>query len=129
MVQEALQGDKAAGPAQQSGMHANAHHLRELLALAPCQAVIHQAAQAAGRERQGCAGVDEIGTVTAITDAAKAPAVKTGDVIVRVGKDSVDDYDDLYNALDGKKPGERVKVEVVREGQHVSLDVDLVVVQ
>ncbi|MCA9599962.1 MAG: trypsin-like peptidase domain-containing protein [Myxococcales bacterium] len=65
--------------------------------------------------------------LTAIRQTADGWAL--GDVIVRVGKDSVDDYDDLYNALDGKKPGERVKVEVVREGQHVSLDVDLVVVQ
>jgi S1-C subfamily serine protease len=39
-----------------------------------------------------------------------------GDVIVGIGDQKVTSYDELYNALDGKKPGERVKVRLARGG-------------
>jgi S1-C subfamily serine protease len=48
-----------------------------------------------------------------------------GDVIVSVDGAAVEDYDALYNALDGKKPGEKAKVEVVRARQRQSFDVEL----
>jgi S1-C subfamily serine protease len=52
-----------------------------------------------------------------------------GDVIVGIGSETISSYDDLYNALDGKKPGERVKLQIVRAGKRLTLDIDLVVVQ
>jgi S1-C subfamily serine protease len=50
-----------------------------------------------------------------------AAGIALGDVIVGVGGVRVDDYDGLYNALDGKRPGEKVTV-AVRRGDRV-LDV------
>ena len=52
-----------------------------------------------------------------------------GDVIVGIGTERVADYDDLYNALDGKKPGQRVKVRVARGDRVVELEVPLVLVE
>ena len=43
-----------------------------------------------------------------------AQGLSLGDVIVAVGKTKVDDYDDLYNALDQQKPGDVVDVKVLR---------------
>lgn len=56
-----------------------------------------------------------------------------GDVIVGIGDKPVESYDDLYNALDGLKPGGKVKVKLVRglgrpDPQEVNLAVELVVV-
>ncbi len=56
-----------------------------------------------------------------------------GDVIVGIGDKPVESYDDLYNALDGRKPGERVKVKLVRglgrpDPQEVTAMIELVVV-
>jgi len=42
-----------------------------------------------------------------------------GDVIVGIDDEAVADYDDLYNALDGRNPNEKVKVRVAR-GERVS---------
>src|SRR5262249_30453976 len=52
--------------------------------------------------------------------------IKLGDVIVGVGPDGVDDYDDLYNTLDKHHPGERVDLTIVREGKSQKVPVDLV---
>ncbi len=52
-----------------------------------------------------------------------------GDVIVGIGTERIADYDDLYNALDGKKPGQKVKVRVAREDRVVELEVPLVAVE
>ncbi|MEZ4229506.1 MAG: trypsin-like peptidase domain-containing protein [Polyangiaceae bacterium] len=56
-----------------------------------------------------------------------------GDVIIGIGDKAVESYDDLYNALDGRKPGEKVKVRLVRglgrpNPQDLTLSIDLVVV-
>lgn len=48
-----------------------------------------------------------------------------GDVIVGIDGTAVEDYDGLYNALDGKKPGEKAKVDVLRGRQRQSFEVDL----
>jgi S1-C subfamily serine protease len=48
-----------------------------------------------------------------------------GDVIVSVGGRKVANTDDLQNALQDKKPGETVEVEVLRQGSRVSLPVRL----
>ncbi len=52
-----------------------------------------------------------------------------GDVIVGIDSETIASYDDLYNALDGKKPGQRVKLQIVRAGKHLTLDIELVVVK
>ena len=56
-----------------------------------------------------------------------------GDVIIGIGDKPVESYDDLYNALDGRKPGEKVKVRLVRglgrpNPQDLTLSIELVVV-
>jgi S1-C subfamily serine protease len=51
-----------------------------------------------------------------------------GDVIVGIDGKAVNDYDDLYNALDNRKAGERVKVQVRRGDRALTLDVDLALV-
>jgi len=55
--------------------------------------------------------------------------ITLGDVIVKVGEARVKSYDDLYNALDGKKPGDKVKVRVVRGIEEVDLMLELTLVQ
>jgi S1-C subfamily serine protease len=52
-----------------------------------------------------------------------------GDVIVGVDGTAIDDYDDLYNVLDPRRPGERVKVKVRRGNQLVEVAMPLAVVQ
>ncbi|WP_433937431.1 S1C family serine protease [Sorangium cellulosum] len=46
-----------------------------------------------------------------------------GDVIVGIDGTPVPDYDALYNALDSKKPGEKVKVDLLRNGQKTTVEV------
>ena len=48
-----------------------------------------------------------------------------GDVIVGLDGKAIDDYDGLYNALDGRKPGDKVKVDLMRERQKVTVDMEL----
>ncbi|HSO75429.1 MAG TPA: PDZ domain-containing protein, partial [Blastocatellia bacterium] len=48
-----------------------------------------------------------------------------GDVIVAVGGRKVANTDDLQNAMQDKKPGETVNVEVLRQGKRVSISVQL----
>ncbi|MBK9000497.1 MAG: trypsin-like peptidase domain-containing protein [Myxococcales bacterium] len=58
-----------------------------------------------------------------------ADGLTLGDVVVGVADKPVKDYDDLYNLLDGRKPGERVKVVVLRGTERVTLELELVVVE
>ncbi|EYF01971.1 S1C family serine protease [Chondromyces apiculatus] len=48
-----------------------------------------------------------------------------GDVIVGIDGAPIEDYDGLYNALDGKKVGDKAKVDVVRGRDKRSVEVDL----
>lgn len=52
--------------------------------------------------------------------------IAIGDVIVGVAGQDVTDYDGLYNALDGRKPGEKVKVTVQRGKERLELEIELV---
>ncbi len=52
-----------------------------------------------------------------------------GDVIVAVGGERIEDYDDLYNYLDGHGPGERVKVTLFRENRTREVELDLVLAE
>jgi len=54
---------------------------------------------------------------------------RLGDVIVGIDKESVDGYDDLYNALDGRKAGEDVDVHIVRDQRRVSVSIPLVILE
>ncbi len=58
-----------------------------------------------------------------------AEGVTIGDVIVAIGEQRVKDYDDLYNILDGKKAGERVKLKIQRGADLVDVNMELVVVE
>ncbi|MCB9689037.1 MAG: trypsin-like peptidase domain-containing protein [Alphaproteobacteria bacterium] len=51
-----------------------------------------------------------------------------GDVIVRVGEIDIHDFDDFYNALDPHRPGEQVRVVLVRDGKEWSTQLDLIAV-
>jgi S1-C subfamily serine protease len=48
-----------------------------------------------------------------------------GDVIVGIDGKPVEDYDALYNALDGRKPGESVKVELMRDRKKTIVEMEL----
>ncbi len=52
--------------------------------------------------------------------------IALGDVIVGVGAAKVDDYDGLYNALDGKRPGEKIVVKLRRNDRVVDVPMELV---
>jgi serine protease Do len=48
-----------------------------------------------------------------------------GDVILAVGGKKVANTDDLQNAMQDKKPGETVELEVLRQGRRVTVPVRL----
>jgi len=52
-----------------------------------------------------------------------------GDIIVGVDGTTIDDYDDLYNALDPHRAGDRVKLKVRRDNQVREVEAALVLVQ
>lgn len=55
--------------------------------------------------------------------------IRLGDVIVAIdGKDIVT-YDDLYSTLDGRRPGETVKVKLIRERKALEVTLTLVALQ
>jgi S1-C subfamily serine protease len=55
--------------------------------------------------------------------------LELGDVIVGIDDKAIENYDDLYNALDTRKPGETIKVTLVREDRKVEVSVKLVTLQ
>jgi S1-C subfamily serine protease len=57
--------------------------------------------------------------------ALEGNAARIGDVIVGIDEFAVDDYDDLFNALDRFEPGDRVNVKVKRAGEVFEIPVDL----
>ncbi len=58
--------------------------------------------------------------------ARTATGLELGDVIVAIDQKPVKNYDDLYNALDGRRPSERVTVTLVRERKRIDLSIELV---
>ena len=84
--------------------------------------------------RHGIHGVVVL-DVVAGTPAAKAGlrgitqtrgGLTLGDVIVGLGDQKVDDFDDLYNALDRHRAGDLVDVKVRRENQLVTLKMEVI---
>ncbi|MDB5304509.1 MAG: peptidase, partial [Phycisphaerales bacterium] len=57
---------------------------------------------------------------------AEKAGLKDGDVLVRFGKDKIDTLYDLTDSLSRAKPGDKVKLGVVRDKQTVELDATLV---
>ena len=55
--------------------------------------------------------------------------LELGDVIVGIGSAQVEDYDDFYNALDGRNAADRVAVKVLRGKQVETVSVPLVVIE
>jgi S1-C subfamily serine protease len=55
--------------------------------------------------------------------------VNLGDVIVGIDETRVNDYDDLYNALDTRKQGDKAKVRVARDDKVVELTIELMLVK
>jgi S1-C subfamily serine protease len=49
-----------------------------------------------------------------------------GDIITAVDGEKTDTYADLFSALEDNKPGEQVKVEIIRAGRPLTLDITLV---
>jgi len=49
---------------------------------------------------------------------------KAGDVIIRAGKEDVETTDDIGEALEGVKKGEKIEFGVLRRGAHVTLTVE-----
>jgi S1-C subfamily serine protease len=52
-----------------------------------------------------------------------------GDIIIAINEIEIKDFDDLYNALDRFKPGDMVKVKILREGKAIVLPVTLINIQ
>jgi S1-C subfamily serine protease len=52
-----------------------------------------------------------------------------GDVIVGIDGKAIENYDDLYNTLDTRKPGETIKVTLVRDDGKVEVSVKLVTLE
>ena len=52
-----------------------------------------------------------------------------GDVITGVDNAKVDDFDDLYNALDSHHAGDKVDVKVLRGDKTVVLKLDVIALQ
>ncbi|MGH2585231.1 MAG: S1C family serine protease [Dehalococcoidia bacterium] len=67
------------------------------------------------------AGVQEVTPGSAADQAG----LRAGDVIIKVGDSTISNVGDVTNALANHKPGEKVKVEYVRNGQRASADVTL----
>jgi len=55
--------------------------------------------------------------------------VAPGDIIIGVESFQVKDFDDLYNVFDRFKPGDTVRVRIIRGGKELSLPVKLVNIQ
>ncbi len=81
------------------------------------------------RERREVLGVKERKGVVIESVVADSPAEKAGlqedDVIVKIDGKQVEDPDDLIAAVKAKKPGDKVKVEYVREGKSGQVEVVL----
>lgn len=71
--------------------------------------------QGSPADRAGLSGIEQ-----------SVSGIRLGDVIVAVGGERIDDYDDLYNALDKHRPGEKVELAVERAGKRRTVSVDLV---
>ncbi len=57
--------------------------------------------------------------------AAKDAGFKAGDVILRVGKEEVEDVDDIWETLDDVKADDSAEVEILRKGSRLTLQLEI----
>jgi hypothetical protein len=57
--------------------------------------------------------------------AAKDAGFKAGDVILRVGKEDVEELDDVWKALEDYEEGDSSAVEVLRKGSRLTLQLEI----
>ncbi len=57
-------------------------------------------------------------------EAADKAGFKAGDVIIKVGDDTIEDTRDIWDAVEDHKKGEKIPVEVLRRGSRVSLSLE-----
>jgi serine protease Do len=57
-------------------------------------------------------------------EAADKAGFKAGDVIVKVGDDTIEDTRDIWDAMEDYKKGEKIPVEVLRRGSRMSLSLE-----
>jgi S1-C subfamily serine protease len=58
-----------------------------------------------------------------------ARGISLGDVVVKIDETPIADYDDLYNALDRRRPGDEVEVSVMRQGNIVKTKLSLILLE
>jgi S1-C subfamily serine protease len=58
-----------------------------------------------------------------------ARGISLGDVIIGIGSVKIEDYDDLYNALDERQPGDEVEISLQRKGAVVKTKLKLVALE
>jgi len=58
-----------------------------------------------------------------------ARGITLGDVIVGIGPAAIEDYDDLYNALDSYQPGDEVEISLRRKGTTVKTKLKLIALE
>jgi S1-C subfamily serine protease len=68
-------------------------------------------------QRAGLQGVVQTGT-----------DIILGDIITAIDGERVEDYDDLYNLLDRHKPGDKVKLDLIRGKQKRTVEIELVLI-
>jgi len=56
---------------------------------------------------------------------AEKAGFKAGDVIIRIGKETIENTEDVWDALDGYKNGETAEFEIVRKGAHSTLSMNV----
>ncbi|MEW6412696.1 MAG: PDZ domain-containing protein [Candidatus Zixiibacteriota bacterium] len=56
---------------------------------------------------------------------AEAAGLEEGDIIIAFGGSRVEDYDDLLDMLEERKPDEKVKLKINRDGKEMELEVTL----
>ena len=62
----------------------------------------------------------------AMSSSAAAAGLRRGDIVVAIAGQKVTEFDQLNRLIVAAKPGERVKFDVVRNGQRVTIDVPIV---
>jgi len=82
----------------------------------PAGVVLRSVVAGSPAEKAGLIGLQDDGRVP-------------GDIVVGVNGEPVADYDDLYNALDGRKAGEEVTLQVLRNGETREVILSLILLE
>lgn len=57
--------------------------------------------------------------------AAEKAGFKAGDVIIKIGSESIENTDDVFSALDDFKKGDKANIEVIRKGDHTTIPLEI----